>query len=48
MLLAGVCAALVFVRDFIFASSQNEFVRLVDSSSVTEFINTINPLINLV
>ena len=48
VLLAGVCAALVFVRDFIFASSQNEFVRLVDSSSVTEFINTINPLINLV
>ncbi len=48
VLLAGACAALVFLRDFIFASSQNEFVRLVDSSLVTEFINKINPLIKLV
>ncbi len=48
VLLAGVCAALVFMRDFVFASSQNEFVRLVDTSSVTEFINKINPLIKLV
>lgn len=48
VLLAGICAALVFVRDFVFASSQNEFVKLVDSSSVAEFINKINPLIKLV
>lgn len=45
---AVLSAVLVFVKDFIFASSQNEFVDQVNSSALIEFINKINPFINLI
>lgn len=46
--LAVLSAVLLFVRDFIFASSQNEFVNQVDSSAVLEFINKNNPFMDFV
>lgn len=45
--IAVLSAVLVFVRDFIFASSQNEFVNMVNSSAIIEFVNKINPLVDL-
>lgn len=47
LVLAVLCAVLVFVKDYIFASSQNEFVNQVDSSTIVEFVNKINPLADL-
>lgn len=45
--LAVFSAALFFLRDFLFTSSQ-QFVSQVDTSAVVEFINKINPLLYLV
>lgn len=45
--LAVLSAVLVFLRDFLFASSQS-FSSQVDSSAVVEFINKINPLLSLI
>lgn len=45
--LAVLCAVLVFLRDFLFASSQ-PFTSAVDSSAVVEFINKLNPLMDLI
>ncbi len=47
LVLAVLCAVLVFVKDYIFASSQNEFVNQVNSSTIVEFVNKINPLADL-
>lgn len=44
---AILCALLVFVKDYVFASSQNEFVSQVNSSAIVEFVNKINPLVDL-
>lgn len=45
---AVLSAVLVFVKDIIFASSQNEFVNQVDSSTIINFINNINPFIDMI
>lgn len=45
--LAALSAALTFLRDFLFSSSES-FVSLVDSSVVIEFINKINPFLQLI
>lgn len=47
LVIAVLCAVLVFVKDYIFASSQNEFVNQVNSSAIVEFVNKINPLADL-
>ena len=45
--LAALCVVIVFLRDYLFASSQ-EFVSQADTSAVMEFINKLNPLLNMI